>query len=647
MLSIGALSAGHQKYFSKLANPDYYLAGGEPEGHWFGKGAEALGRNGKITPRDFNEMFLGYVDGRPLVQNAGRDDRQCAWDHCFSMPKSGSVAFALFPELREEIRRCQDDSVKYALSEVEDTILFSRKGKGGREHVHAKMVAALFEHCCSRAEDPQLHTHCLVMNVGVQQDGTRALISKPLYDHKMRIGALYRSKLAELFEQRLGFKCKTVETWFEIEGIPKELCDLFSTRRKEVVAKLGELGLESASAAAYATLGTRKPKTLVPPRAELFQRWQRQAREYGFDIDQVFNRQNELTPQPQKDPSIQNEKTAEPSKLKTVDIEPDRPESKQIGHSHEIDDQSNVDNRHISPGQPAEPGCPNTPTKSGPPPNRPTPVSEPVRGLNKAVDRIQRRSSLFETSSLYINQAIRKYSKPRSTLEAEIDYHLGQFKKALNHKKTKKIDRDLVKRQAKQYLDRNEAELVRGITSNHGPLQIVNISDLSSENKVLKVCNEIWEKANMDVWGFSLSRSGATLMQEESGIRTRSFRAFELMRSPTLKYRVKYTIKQLVSEALLSRSYPLRPFNTEKKVLVVNQAHRLNMDQMDELLQAVNKCGGRIVLLGSTDLREEKFTAFDHVAYRASRNDCLQVRKDYLSLISKPTLTPENERKEP
>ena len=136
-------------------------------------------------------------------------------------------------------------------------------------------------------------------------------------------------------------------------------------------------------------------------------------------------------------------------------------------------------------------------------------------------------------------------------------------------------------------------------------------------------------------------------MQEETGIRTRTIRAFEFMRSPTVNYRIKYTIKQLVSEALLSRSYPLRPFNTENKVLVVNQAHRLNMDQMDELLQAVHKCGGRIVLLGSAELREGRFTAFDHVAYRASRNDCLQVRKDYLSLIPKPTLTPENERKEP
>ena len=100
---------------------------------------------------------------------------------------------------------------------------------------------------------------------------------------------------------------------------------------------------------------------------------------------------------------------------------------KQSGHSHEIDDQSNVDNQHISPGELAEPEWPNTPTQNNPPSDRPTPVSEPVRRLNKAVDRIQRRNSLFETSSLYISEAIRKYSKPRSALVAEIDYHLGEM----------------------------------------------------------------------------------------------------------------------------------------------------------------------------------------------------------------------------
>ena len=60
MLTIGALSLGHQKYFTELVNPEYYLAGGEPEGHWFGKGAEALGLKGKVTRHDLNKLLQGY-----------------------------------------------------------------------------------------------------------------------------------------------------------------------------------------------------------------------------------------------------------------------------------------------------------------------------------------------------------------------------------------------------------------------------------------------------------------------------------------------------------------------------------------------------------------------------------------------------------
>lgn len=43
MLSIGAMAAGQDKYYLRLATEDYYLAGGEPPGRWWGRGAEHLG----------------------------------------------------------------------------------------------------------------------------------------------------------------------------------------------------------------------------------------------------------------------------------------------------------------------------------------------------------------------------------------------------------------------------------------------------------------------------------------------------------------------------------------------------------------------------------------------------------------------------
>ena len=656
VLTHGKLSFGNQSYYLKECT-DYYLSQEEGAGWWYGEGSKLLGLSGKVKRKQLSNLYRGKspVDGKPLVQNAnkreGKRKRRPGSDYTFSDPKDVSILIALSSlAVMQTVFLCRDIAFEAVVKKLEQDIGYCRIGRDGTKRVRAKIIIARFVEFVSRSFDMDWHDHSLIFNVGVCPDGkTRALdtrlLYKPGYIKKLEA---YRLKiLAEELQKRLPIKCIQTPHGFRIEGFSQSIKDRFSRRSKAIERMIQAKGLVDPKEIDRAKKENKPFKKSTPPLCVLRDIWQKRSREYGFDIDQVFQHHKEITPLPQKQSSIQLERTTESSKQKTVLIQPDRSEKKQTRRSHEIDDQSNIDNRHISPGQHAEPESPNTPTRSDPPPNRSTPLSVPVRRLNNVVDRIQRRTSLFETSSLYINQAIRKYSKPRSALEAEIDYHVGQFKKALNHKKTKKIDRDLVKRQARQYLDKNEAELVRGIVSNHGPLQVVNISDLSSENKVLKVCNEIWEKANMDVWGFSSSRSGTTVMQEETGIRTRTFRAFELMRSPTLKYRVKYTIKQLVTQAILSRSYPLRPFNTEKKVLVVNQAHWLNMDQMNELLQAVHKCGGRIVLLGSTDLREERFTAFDHVAYRTSRNDSLHVRKDYLSLIPKPTLTPENERKEP
>ena len=87
----------------------------------------------------------------------------------------------------------------------------------------------------SRAQDPQLHTHVLVCNVGLRRDGTTgALESKPLFEHKMAAGALYRAELAHGLERALGVEMKRVRSWFEIEGVAEAVNEHFSTRRREI-----------------------------------------------------------------------------------------------------------------------------------------------------------------------------------------------------------------------------------------------------------------------------------------------------------------------------------------------------------------------------------------------------------------------------
>ena len=207
MLSVSAMSGGQGVYYTALAREDYYLEGGEPPGLWTGHGAQVLGLLGEIDKEDFSKIFDGLDSrGRPLVQNAGHENRQAGWDLTFSAPKSVSVLWSLLPpEAGAIIRECQLEAVRKACQYLEDEAGWTRRGKAGAIREKASLIVGLFEHGTSRAGDPQLHTHALFMNLAVRHDGTTGTIeSKPFYQHKMAAGALYRSELAAQLQQKLG-----------------------------------------------------------------------------------------------------------------------------------------------------------------------------------------------------------------------------------------------------------------------------------------------------------------------------------------------------------------------------------------------------------------------------------------------------------
>ena len=67
MLSIGSMGSGQEGYYTNLAREDYYLAGGEPEGRWWGGGAEKLGLSGPVNAEELGALFRGYApDGRKV-----------------------------------------------------------------------------------------------------------------------------------------------------------------------------------------------------------------------------------------------------------------------------------------------------------------------------------------------------------------------------------------------------------------------------------------------------------------------------------------------------------------------------------------------------------------------------------------------------
>ena len=159
----------------------------------------------------------------------------------------------------------------------------ARRGKGGEQAERGGLVFATFEHGTSRAQDPQLHTHALFMNIVRREDGSFGTANaESVFKAKMAAGALYRAELAQELEERLGLAVKREEISFSLSGVPKSLCEHFSTRRAEIEKVLAEKGMDSPEAAAVAALATRSVKGHAS-REELFEKWQGAGQLFGWE----------------------------------------------------------------------------------------------------------------------------------------------------------------------------------------------------------------------------------------------------------------------------------------------------------------------------------------------------------------------------
>lgn len=291
MLSITAIR-GDGTYYTSLGRDDYLLHGGEPRGIWLGDGARTLGLAGIVDDPVYRRVLGGFSpDGSmALVRNAGTEHRRPGWDLTFSAPKSVSELWAVsrsVPEVERAIREAHWNAVRRAVRYLEEVAGETREGLGGHTRSAVRLVVAGFEHGTSRNQDPQLHSHCVVANVGVTLDGqTRAIVSRSLYRQKMTAGVLYRAELASQLRQRLGLDLVAKSSWFEVAGVPQSLMDAGSTRRQEIVAALEATGFSGAKAAKITALKTREAKTVVP-REQLFERWEKIAAEHGFGYEQV------------------------------------------------------------------------------------------------------------------------------------------------------------------------------------------------------------------------------------------------------------------------------------------------------------------------------------------------------------------------
>ena len=299
MLSVATRGNGTaaQDYYEHLATgkerqiEDYYAK--NEQGRWIGRGAEALGLSGAVQKEEFQELAFGFDPrtGKALIQQAGETHRS-GWDLTFSAPKSVSVVWALGDDAtRSKIAAAHDRAVEAALSYMERHASFCRTGHAGKDDIHSDLACAVYRHYTSREQDPQIHSHAFVFNVGVGQDGkTRTLEGSHFFEWKMAGGAAYRVALAKEM-QTLGFTVLRDGKSFRLKEVDRGLEVLFSTRRNQIEKALMERGSSGAKASEVATLATRKGKKERDPE-ELRKEWKDQAERYRREFS--IEREREL-----------------------------------------------------------------------------------------------------------------------------------------------------------------------------------------------------------------------------------------------------------------------------------------------------------------------------------------------------------------
>lgn len=298
--SAGAASA----YFAK----DNYYSRGEAENasKWTGKLAETLGLQGAVKASDLQNILEGRVnkDTRVGAEIKGEWKHNPGRDFTFSMPKSASILALVGKD--DRIVQAYKDAVKEGMAHVERHLIVTRiKDETGqrRDVKTGNMVGAIYVHDTSRRLDPNGHIHFLVANMTQREDGKYTSVNMfPIYKERYALNQIVHERFRNSMHQ-LGYKTYDLDKGghFDIEGVPRELIDKYSTGRNQINEELKDIENPQWGQRQIANLNTRGDK-IVLSRDDLNAKWDAQAEEMGFD-PKAFVAQTQRQPR-ESNPSL-------------------------------------------------------------------------------------------------------------------------------------------------------------------------------------------------------------------------------------------------------------------------------------------------------------------------------------------------------
>ncbi|MBT6340686.1 MAG: relaxase domain-containing protein [Desulfobacula sp.] len=180
-----------------------------------------------------NDLAGNHVikDGR---DKSGHSFHKAGVDVVFSAPKSLSI-LALHTGDNKLII-AHKESVETTLDYLDKEYVYVREYDGLNTYVQktGAGIFATFMHSTSRENDPQLHTHAILLNHTITPKGHKAVWFDKVFTDQVLINDIYQSVLAK-YVQDLGYQIDTNGSGkWEITGVEKEWIYNFSKRSKAI-----------------------------------------------------------------------------------------------------------------------------------------------------------------------------------------------------------------------------------------------------------------------------------------------------------------------------------------------------------------------------------------------------------------------------
>ncbi len=309
MLSVATLKSASQasNYYESM---DYYTQEEKQNNScWFGVGAKNLNLDGAVDSTIFKNLLKGeLLDGTFMHKGCnakGEETRRPGYDLTFSAAKSVSILAFKDPRIID----AHNKAVTTTLGQIEQQASARVKIAGVvTSKLTKNLVVGTFLHNVSRLLDPDLHTHCVVINMTKTEEKYRSLYGDDFYNLAKSLGLEYRLALAQNLMQ-LGYELvqTSKEGFFEIKGLPQTVIKQLSKRRQEIEQVLEEQGLKSQQkvkmvlhkgtkyertvttvASSMANFVTRERKIFANIK-ELEKHWDKQVLESGFSVSKLKN----------------------------------------------------------------------------------------------------------------------------------------------------------------------------------------------------------------------------------------------------------------------------------------------------------------------------------------------------------------------